>query len=243
LVRRGSPTFAGKNNHLARSAVVIGASSGIGAAVAVELARRGYSVGIAARRVEALLEVAAQHPGITATIRLDLRDVAKARAAASDLIAKVGGVDVFIISAGTGSENPELEWGPEADTIAVNVTGFAAMATLALQHFVQRGRGHLVDCRDPRPRGSSFVRGFQGVCVELSAGPAAQVCQAAFARFCDGDSAWIRRNRHGEGRRFVLGCPSRCRGPSDRDGNRVTKGPRVCDEKVASHCSSTAALA
>ena len=134
----------GKNNHLARSAVVIGASSGIGAAVAVELARRGYSVGIAARRVEALLEVAAQHPGITTTIRLDIRDVAEARAAASDLIAKVGGVDVFIISAGTGSENPELEWGPEAETIAVNVTGFAAMATLALQHFVQRGRGHLV---------------------------------------------------------------------------------------------------
>ena len=125
---------------MARSAVVIGASSGIGAAVAVELARRGYSVGIAARRVEALLEVAAQHPGITTTIR----DVAEARAAASDLIAKVGGVDVFIISAGTGSENPELEWGPEADTISVNVTGFAAMATLALQHFVQRGRGHLV---------------------------------------------------------------------------------------------------
>ncbi len=129
---------------MARSAVVIGASSGIGAAVAVELARRGYIVGIAARRADALREVAAQHPGITATIRLDLHDVSDSRTAASDLIAKVGGADVFIISAGTGSENPALEWGPEADTIAVNVTGFAAMATLALEHFVKRGRGHLV---------------------------------------------------------------------------------------------------
>jgi short-subunit dehydrogenase len=129
---------------LARSAVVIGASSGIGAAVAVELARRGYTVGIAARRLEALREVAAQHPGIAATARLDLHDVTHSRAAASDLITALGGADVFIIAAGTGSENPGLKWGPEADTIAVNVTGFAALATLALEHFVQRGRGQLV---------------------------------------------------------------------------------------------------
>ena len=110
----------------------------------MELARRGYTVGIAARRIEALQRVAAQHPGIAATIRLDLRDVVEARAAASDLIARIGGADVFVISAGTGSENPALAWDPEADTIAVNVTGFAAMATLAMEHFAQRGRGHLV---------------------------------------------------------------------------------------------------
>jgi short-subunit dehydrogenase len=129
---------------LARTAVVIGASSGIGAAVAAELARRGYSVGIAARRMESLHHVAAQHPGITATIRLDLHDVAESRAAAGDLIAKVGGADLFVISAGTGSGNPALDWEPEADTIAVNVTGFAAMATVAIEHFAHRSGGHLV---------------------------------------------------------------------------------------------------
>jgi short-subunit dehydrogenase len=133
-----------RDTHLVRSAIVIGASSGIGEAVAVELARRGYTVGIAARRIEALHNVAAQHPGIVATIRLDLHDVAEARAAASDLIAKLGGADVFVISAGTGSENPALDWGAEADTIAVNVTGFAAMAALAMEYFAHQGRGHLV---------------------------------------------------------------------------------------------------
>lgn len=138
--------FIRKAHHvdMARSAVVFGASSGIGAAVAVELASRGYTVGIAARRVDALRDVAARHSGITAVARVDLCDVAESRAAASDLIAEVGGADVFVISAGTGSENPDLEWGPEADTFAVNVTGFTAMATLAMEHFVQRGRGHLV---------------------------------------------------------------------------------------------------
>lgn len=66
------------------------------------------------------------------------------RAAVDDLIARVGGADVIVIAAGTGSENPALDWAPEADTIAVNVTGFAAMATLAVRHFVARGGGHLV---------------------------------------------------------------------------------------------------
>lgn len=127
-----------------RSAVVIGASSGIGAAVAVELARRGFAVGIAARRVESLHDVAARHPGITAVGHVDLHDVAGSQAAVDGLIAQIGGADVIVIAAGTGSENPALEWEPEADTIAVNVTGFAAMATLAMRHFVDRGRGHLV---------------------------------------------------------------------------------------------------
>jgi short-subunit dehydrogenase len=42
----------------------------------------------------------------TATIPLDLRDVTESRAAATDLIGKVGGADVFVISAGTGNKNP-----------------------------------------------------------------------------------------------------------------------------------------
>lgn len=129
---------------MARSAVVIGASSGIGAAVAVALARRGHTVGIAARRLEALRDVAAEHPGITATARLDLHDVDAAREAATGLLSTLGGADLVILCAGTGSENPALEWAPEADTIAVNVTGFTALATLFMEHFARRGGGHLV---------------------------------------------------------------------------------------------------
>lgn len=127
-----------------RTAIVVGASSGIGAALAVELATRGYAVGIAARRTDALRAVAARHPGITATARIDLHDAAAARAAAGDLIARLGGADVIVITAGIGEPNPTLEWDPEADTIAVNVAGFTAMATLAMEHFVGRGGGHLV---------------------------------------------------------------------------------------------------
>lgn len=129
---------------MARSAVVIGASSGIGATIAVQLAQRGYTVGIAARREDELKQVAAQHPGVKAIASLDLKDAAESRLRAMDLIERLGGVDLFVISAGTGSENPELDWANEADTIAVNVAGFTSMATLAMEHFRRRGGGHLV---------------------------------------------------------------------------------------------------
>jgi short-subunit dehydrogenase len=129
---------------VAQSAVVIGASSGIGAALAVALATRGYTVGIAARRAESLRELAARHERISATAEIDLRDVAASRDAVAGLIAALGGADLIVISAGVGSENPGLEWPLEAETIAVNVTGFANMATVAMDHFAARGRGHLV---------------------------------------------------------------------------------------------------
>lgn len=131
-------------DNVAQTAVVIGASSGMGAALAAALASRGYSVGIAARRIDALHELAARHAGITATAQIDLRDVVASRDTIARLIADLGGADLIVISAGVGSENPGLEWPLEAETIAVNVTGFANMATVAMNHFTARGRGHLV---------------------------------------------------------------------------------------------------
>jgi short-subunit dehydrogenase len=123
-----------------QTAVVIGASSGIGAA----LATRGYTVGIAARRVEWLRGVAARHERITAIAEIDLRDVAASRDAVAGLIAALGGVDLIVISAGVGSENPGLEWPLEAETIAVNVTGFTNMAGVAMNRLAASGRAHLV---------------------------------------------------------------------------------------------------
>jgi short-subunit dehydrogenase len=70
--------------------------------------------------------------------------VDEARAALAQLIQELGGADLVIVSAGTGHLNPGLDWEPERDTIDVNVRGFAALATAALQHFIGQGSGHLV---------------------------------------------------------------------------------------------------
>lgn len=54
------------------------------------------------------------------------------------------GVDLFVVTAGTGTRNPRLDWEPERDTIAVNVLGFAALVNVAVEHLEARRAGHLV---------------------------------------------------------------------------------------------------
>jgi len=56
----------------------------------------------------------------------------------------MGGVDLVVISAGTGHLNDGLDWDLENEAIKTNVTGFAVMANVAMKHFVKRGSGHLV---------------------------------------------------------------------------------------------------
>ena len=54
------------------------------------------------------------------------------------------GVDLVIISAGTGHNNDDLHRELDVDTVTVNVLGFMAVAQVAMEHFLKRGRGHLV---------------------------------------------------------------------------------------------------
>jgi short-subunit dehydrogenase len=126
-----------------KKAVVIGASSGIGRELSLLLGSSGYALGLAARRVELLEELAGKLPA--AVVRgIDVSSPHQAMERLELLIKDMGGVDLVVISAGTGHLNPELEWELELDTIAVNVTGFAAMANVAMRHFMEQGRGHLV---------------------------------------------------------------------------------------------------
>ena len=61
------------------------------------------------------------------TKEIDITQVDQAGQRLRSLIEEMGGVDLFVISSGVGYENPNLEWKLEAETIAVNVTGFTCM--------------------------------------------------------------------------------------------------------------------
>jgi short-subunit dehydrogenase len=127
----------------AGTAVIIGASSGIGEALARELNRAGWRLGLLARRLERLESLRMTLSSDTIVRGLD---VAQAEAAATleHLLDELGGVDLVIITAGTGHNNFDLLWELDVDTVTVNVLGFMAMANVTMHHFLRRGRGHLV---------------------------------------------------------------------------------------------------
>ncbi|MFN9498955.1 MAG: SDR family NAD(P)-dependent oxidoreductase [Erythrobacteraceae bacterium] len=126
-----------------KCAVVVGASSGIGEAIARELARRGWRLGLAARRVPEL-EAVARDLRSALVAYVDLADTEGTRLALTSLADQLGGVDLWVLNAGTGEENIEFAWGPEETTIRVNVLGFAAMADVAIHHCLGRGHGRIV---------------------------------------------------------------------------------------------------
>lgn len=127
-----------------KNAIIIGASSGIGEALAVRLSIDGYHLGLVARRENELKRVKESLDSTSTTAIIDVADTAGAISKLSKLIDQLGDVELFIICAGVGFENPTLEWQPEFDTIAVNVLGFAAMAGVSCEHLQKRGSGQLV---------------------------------------------------------------------------------------------------
>jgi short-subunit dehydrogenase len=125
------------------TAVIIGASSGIGEALAQQLNREGWRLGLLARRLdrlEALRQTLA--PG-TVVRRLDVTQD-DAASIVGEVLDELGGVDLVILSAGAGHNNRDLNVELDVDTVTVNVVGFMKTAQVAMRHFLRRGRGHLV---------------------------------------------------------------------------------------------------
>lgn len=128
-----------------KKAIIVGASSGIGKSLAQALAEDGYRVGLAARRFPLLLDLQQEIGNQTLVKQIDVANIPEAILRFSELIQEMDGVDLIIISAGIGFINPELDWDKENETIAVNVAGFSAIANVAIQHFLKKGTGHLVN--------------------------------------------------------------------------------------------------
>jgi short-subunit dehydrogenase len=159
---------------MAERAIVIGASSGIGEALARKLAAEGYEVGLTARSVDKLGEIAESLPTKAYVARMDVTETDAAREAFTDLAEEMGTVEVVVVNAGIGSENPDLEWESERDTIDTNVRGFTALSVAAMNYFEGRGHGQLV--------GVSSVASYVG----SSRVPAYYASKAYVSNYLDG---------------------------------------------------------
>lgn len=125
------------------NAIVVGATSGIGRSLALLFSKEGYRVGITGRRTALLEEVAAEMPG---EVFVQSMDVTRGESVdeLEALIARMGGLDLFVYNSGVGYQNPELNLSRELETVATNVEGFTRLVNVAFRRFVAQGRGHLV---------------------------------------------------------------------------------------------------
>ena len=127
-----------------KRAIVIGATSGIGRALAERLAAEGYRVGVTGRREALLEELAATRPDSFCSAAADIMDPAAACAALERLAGELGGMDLCVVSAGTGDLNPGLDYALEEPAIRTNVVGWTAAVDWAYGRFEGQGGGHLV---------------------------------------------------------------------------------------------------
>lgn len=125
-----------------KKAIIVGASSGIGMEVAKVLLSDGWQLGIAARRVDKLLELKAMAPE---RIKVMVIDVTQPDAGERllCLIDELGGMDLYFHASGIGRQNRNLEADIELRTMETNAVGFTRMIGTAYRYFAQRGEGHI----------------------------------------------------------------------------------------------------
>lgn len=123
--------------------IIVGASSGIGRRMAELYAEKNCRIGITGRRLELLQEIKQQLPQ---QIEYECFDVTGKDNIVhlESLINKIGGLDILIISAGTGEPSKDLSWEIDKTTIDTNVTGFIEIANWTFNYFARQNHGQLV---------------------------------------------------------------------------------------------------
>jgi uncharacterized protein len=127
------------------TALVTGASSGIGEQFARQLAARGQELILVARRADRLESLAAELPTGAHAVPCDLASEA---ATLSDRVAELGvDVDLLVNNAGFGTSGPFLEHDPkrDAEEVRVNCEAIVTLTHGFLPGMVDRGRGGIIN--------------------------------------------------------------------------------------------------
>lgn len=161
-----------------KSILITGASSGIGRALAFEFSRRGYALGLCARRLE-LLESLRDELGRetqVAIAKLDVADLERVPEVLHKQADELGGVQIVIANAGVGERSYPGEGTFHLDSKVIEINVLGAMATIdaGTEILKKEGGGQIV--------GISSVAGFRG----LSTTPAYSASKAALSTYMEG---------------------------------------------------------
>ena len=131
-------------NQIPRTALVTGASSGMGKEIAIRLIRDGYRVFVAARQLEKMEDLRALG---AEPLRMDISNEADIVAAVDTILSRTGGVDVLVNNAGFGLYGPMEEIGMDEARyqFEVNVFGPARLTQLLLPAMRTRKAGTIIN--------------------------------------------------------------------------------------------------
>lgn len=123
---------------LSGNIIIVGASSGIGRAVAAIFAEKGWKVGVCARRFDSLQALHSHFPDNVSCCQLDVTAEDSADVF-TQFIQDFGGTDVILYAAGCGWNNPMLNAEEDERTVKTNVVGFTRVVNAAFDWFATRG--------------------------------------------------------------------------------------------------------
>jgi len=126
-----------------KKVIIIGATSGIGNELAKIFAQNDYQVGITGRRKNNLEKLKKFNPDKYWISSFDCT-VENNSEKLTELSNEMGGIDLIILSSGTGDLNETLNFEIENRTNKLNVIAFTEIADWAFNYFLNQGKGHLV---------------------------------------------------------------------------------------------------
>lgn len=147
-----------------KTAIVTGASSGIGEATARRLAGSGCNVVLAARREDRLEKLATELGDKVLPVPTDVTEPAGSAALVARTVDCFGGLDILINNAGLGFYGSIAEGNPEGwrTMFEVNVLGVLYVTRAAVRHMLENGSGDIVfvssisDRRVPTPQSTVY---------------------------------------------------------------------------------------
>lgn len=127
-----------------KTAIVFGATSGIGKNLTELLINDGYKVAITGRRIEKLEELKNNYPSQIISKQNDIQKIDSVENVFNEIVKELGKIDLVIQSSGVGFTNTKLDWDKENTTIQTNIIGVTKLYNLAYILFKKQGFGHLV---------------------------------------------------------------------------------------------------